>query len=113
MVEAGMIDVASLSRLLSCSPDDVVVHEVFEDVRYTPYLARQERELSDLRRSGCQRIPPDLNFGGVPGLSAEMVERLGRTRPQTLGEAAQIRGMTPAALTVLLVHSQRMSTQCS
>ena len=113
MVEAGMIDVASLSRLLSCSPDDVVVHEVFEDVRYTPYLARQERELSDLRRSGCQRIPPDLNFGGVPGLSAEMVERLGRTRPQTLGEAAQIRGMTPAALTVLLVHSQKMATQCS
>lgn len=81
--------------------------EVFEDVRYAPYLARQEDELARLRRDESVAIPPALDFAAIPGLSNEMIERLEAARPATLGEAGRIRGVTPAALAAILVHARR------
>ena len=83
------------------------LEEAVQDYRYAPYVARQQNEIVRLRTDESVRIPADFSFGRVPGLSNEMVERLSRARPSTLGAAARIRGITPAALAAILVHARR------
>nr|WP_265559839.1 tRNA uridine-5-carboxymethylaminomethyl(34) synthesis enzyme MnmG [Qipengyuania spongiae] len=87
--------------------NDDVFEEVVEDMRYAPYLARQDAELRDLMASECLAIPQDFTYERVPGLSNEMIERLRVSQPQTLAAAGRVRGITPAALSVLLVHVRR------
>jgi len=81
--------------------------EMAEDAQYAPYLARQEAELRDLRASEQLALDSEFPFGEVPGLSNEMVERLTASKPATLAAAGRIAGVTPAALSALLVHAKR------
>jgi tRNA uridine 5-carboxymethylaminomethyl modification enzyme len=81
--------------------------EAVEDHRYAPYVERQQAEVARLRRDESLRIPRDMDYRSIPGLSNEMAERLDAARPETLGAARRIRGITPAALAALLVHSRR------
>jgi tRNA uridine 5-carboxymethylaminomethyl modification enzyme len=60
-----------------------------------------------MRRADDTRIPAALDYTAVPGLSNEMVERLSAARPDTMGDASRIRGITPAALTAILLHVKR------
>ncbi|MEO8375962.1 MAG: FAD-dependent oxidoreductase, partial [Sphingomonas bacterium] len=92
---------------LSRDFDSALVAEIAEDARYAPYLRRQDDEVALLRSNDAVRLPDALDYAGVPGLSAEMVERLDRARPATLGAAGRIRGITPAALTAILLHTRR------
>ncbi|WP_347302582.1 tRNA uridine-5-carboxymethylaminomethyl(34) synthesis enzyme MnmG [Croceibacterium sp. TMG7-5b_MA50] len=85
-----------------------VALEVAEDAVYAPYLERQESELRDLRSSQHVPLGAGFRYASVPGLSSEMVERLHGAQPATLAQAAQIRGITPAALAALLVHVRRL-----
>jgi len=87
-------------------PSDVV-DEAIQDHRYAPYVARQEGEIARLRTDEAVRLAPDIDFASIPGLSNEMVERLMAARPTTLGAAARLRGVTPAALAAILVHARR------
>jgi tRNA uridine 5-carboxymethylaminomethyl modification enzyme len=84
-----------------------ILEEAVQDHRYAPYLLRQQAELERLKADHNVRIPVDLIYASIPGLSNEMVERLSASRPSTLGEAARVRGITPAALAAILVHSRR------
>ena len=84
-----------------------VLEEAIEDHRYAPYVARQQAEIDRLRADEAVRLPASLDYAGLPGLSNEMVERLSAARPSTLGAAARIRGVTPAALAAILVHARR------
>ncbi len=86
---------------------DDIIDEVIEDVRYAPYLERQANEIARVDSDENLRIPDTLIYADIPGLSNEMVERLDRARPATLGEARRIGGVTPAALAAILVHSRR------
>lgn len=79
----------------------------FDDARYAPYLERQETEVRALRAAGRAPIPHDLDYRAIAGLSNEMVERLEAARPGDLEGASRIRGITPAALAVILAHSQK------
>jgi tRNA uridine 5-carboxymethylaminomethyl modification enzyme len=81
--------------------------ELVEDAVYAPYLARQEAELRDLKASDAMRLPLEFDFGAVPGLSNEMAERLTRARPDSLAAAGRVPGITPAALSALLVQARR------
>ncbi|MES2444054.1 MAG: tRNA uridine-5-carboxymethylaminomethyl(34) synthesis enzyme MnmG [Pseudomonadota bacterium] len=81
--------------------------EYVEDQRYAPYLERQQAEVAQLRSNDAVRISADLDFAAIPGLSNEMVERLTASRPATLGAASRIRGITPAALSAILLHARR------
>lgn len=81
--------------------------EAIEDHRYAPYIARQHNEIARLRSDEAIRIPPELDYRAIAGLSNEMVERLSIARPATLGAASRIRGITPAALGAILVHARR------
>jgi tRNA uridine 5-carboxymethylaminomethyl modification enzyme len=87
-------------------PADVLA-EAEEDERYRPYVARQQAEIERLQRDDRVRLDGIHDFTEVKGLSTEMVERLSAARPQTLAAASRIRGITPAALTALLVTARR------
>jgi tRNA uridine 5-carboxymethylaminomethyl modification enzyme len=97
--------IALAPELGDAAPD--AVEEAIQDHRYAPYVARQQSEIDRLRSDEAVRLPPDLDYGAVAGLSNEMVERLDRARPATLGAAGRIRGLTPAALAAILVHARR------
>jgi tRNA uridine 5-carboxymethylaminomethyl modification enzyme len=95
-----------LARALATSPLSIV-EEAVQDHRYAPYIARQQAELTRLKADEAVRIPTMIDYHSLPGLSTEMAERLAASRAQTLGAAARIRGITPAALTAILVHARR------
>lgn len=103
------VDAAALTLLdpaLAALPAAAVA-EVAEDARYAPYVARHAAELRQLAANEAVLIDPALDYAAIGGLSNEMVERLSRARPETLGQAGRIAGITPAALTAILVHSKR------
>ncbi len=81
------------------------------DANYAAYIARQEAEVAALRRDEALALPAGLDFATVAGLSKEMVERLSRARPQTLGAASRVPGITPAALIALLPHTSRRNPE--
>jgi tRNA uridine 5-carboxymethylaminomethyl modification enzyme len=72
--------------------------------RYEGYLQRESESVARLRRQESRLIPEDFRFDGIPGLSRESVERLTLVRPETLGQAARIPGLTPAAVAVIAAH---------
>jgi len=77
------------------------------DALYAPYIERQAREWEAVGRDLTVLLPPDLDFGAVPGLSNEAVERLSAARPENLDQASRIAGITPAALAALHVAAAR------
>ncbi|WP_326523719.1 tRNA uridine-5-carboxymethylaminomethyl(34) synthesis enzyme MnmG [Sphingomonas sp.] len=87
--------------------DPAILSEAIEDARYQPYLERQAREVAGRRNAGAAAIPRDTSYSDIPGLSSEMVERLAVTRPASLDEASRIRGISPAALSAILLHVKR------
>ena len=87
--------------------DPLLAEEMAEDATYAPYLARQEAELRDLRASEELPLAADFPYMDVPGLSNEMVERLTSAAPTSLAAAGRVSGITPAALSALLVHARR------
>ena len=91
----------------SLTAGDPLVAEMAEDAAYAPYLARQDAELRDLRASEALELGDGFPFGEVPGLSNEMVERLTSAKPASLAAAGRVPGITPAALSALLVHARR------
>jgi tRNA uridine 5-carboxymethylaminomethyl modification enzyme len=76
-------------------------------LRYGGYIERQQRDIQRLKREDRRRIPQGFDFAGIPGLSREIVEKLGRARPATLAQAGRISGVTPAALTLINVYLEK------
>jgi tRNA uridine 5-carboxymethylaminomethyl modification enzyme len=89
--------------------DSDLAEEMAEDAAYAPYLVRQDGELRDLRAAEGLALGDAFPYAAVPGLSREMVERLGTARPATLAAAGRVPGITPAALAALLVHARRQA----
>ncbi|MFZ4069947.1 MAG: tRNA uridine-5-carboxymethylaminomethyl(34) synthesis enzyme MnmG [Caulobacterales bacterium] len=77
------------------------------DALYSGYLDRQDADVAAFRRDEDLRLPVDLDYAAVGGLSAEARQKLSATRPTTLGQAGRIEGMTPSALTALLAHVKK------
>ncbi|TNE43010.1 MAG: tRNA uridine-5-carboxymethylaminomethyl(34) synthesis enzyme MnmG [Sphingomonadales bacterium] len=102
-MEGAILD---LAPLLAASDADLR-DEILEDAHYAPYLERQSAEIAELRRNEAIRVPADLDYDGVGGLSLEMRERLRAARPETLAAASRIAGITPAALAAILVYLRR------
>ena len=89
-------------ELGALAPD--VVEQLEIDSLYQGYLDRQEADILSFRREEGLNLPESLNYGAVRGLSTEVRQKLDRIRPATLGQAARIDGVTPAALTLVLAH---------
>ncbi len=88
-------------------PEDVV-EEIETRVKYEGYIKREEEEARRLRELEDLRIPQDLDYHAIPGLSREVREKLSSIRPLSLGQAMRISGVTPAAASVLLIHLKRL-----
>ena len=77
------------------------------DVKYEGYLAREHAAVARSRREETRLIPDDFVYEGVPGLTREAIERLSDVRPETLGQAGRVPGVTPAAVAVLGFHVEK------
>ena len=80
---------------------DEVAEQVSTQCRYAPYIKRQGAEIARLRELTDMPLPADFDYGTLHGLRGEIVQKLTADRPATLGEAARIPGMTPAAIALL------------
>ena len=104
------IDHARLAELAK-SPDGLppaLAYQAEVAVKYEGYLARQESEAQNFRKLEKARIPADFDYDAVGGLSNEVKEKLKKYRPLSAGQAGRISGVTPAAVSLLLVHLQRL-----
>jgi tRNA uridine 5-carboxymethylaminomethyl modification enzyme len=103
------VDLARLARLwpelAALAPE--IVEQLEIDARYAGYLERQQRDIVSFRRDEALLLPSDLDYAAVGSLSREISDKLTQVRPTTLGAAARISGVTPAALVALLKHVKR------
>lgn len=83
------------------------IEQLANDAKYAPYLQRQESEISQLQRDEAVLLPETMTYQGISGLSAELAGKLEKVRPRTLGQAGRIEGMTPAALTLVLLNAKK------
>ena len=92
---------------------DMIADQVGEQVeiqaKYEGYIVRQQTEIDKALRHDHLRLPDSLDYAGVPGLSNEVSQKLKAQRPETLGQASRIPGMTPAAISLLLVYLKKKS----
>jgi len=96
LIAEGVLQAESVRR------EDIVSLET--SIKYEGYLKQQEREVEKLRKAESKRIPADLDYSIMAGLSREIVEKLSRIRPQSIAQASRIPGITPASISILLFH---------
>lgn len=101
---AGLMQVPELGPGVS---DAKVIEQIEIATKYAGYLERQREEIARQHRHEATRIPETFDFNNVRGLSAEVLQKFQRVRPQTVGQAQRIPGVTPAAISLLLVHLER------
>jgi tRNA uridine 5-carboxymethylaminomethyl modification enzyme len=89
------------------SVDPHITLEVQLQVKYEGYIRRQQEQVERFKRLENINLPEEMDYKGLPGLSHEVVEKLGRIKPRSLGQASRISGITPAAISVLQVHLKK------
>lgn len=101
--EISMDQIAKLYPDLSeCSEETLT--QIKRDATYAQYIARQDRDIAALRKDEDEPIPAEFVFVGLPGLSNELQQKLGKIRPETLGQLGRVDGMTPAAQTLIMMR---------
>lgn len=104
------VDIDNLLRFTDLQDvDEQVAEQVAIQAKYAGYIDRQQTEINRTQRYENMRLPEDVDYGSVSGLSNEVSEKLKKNRPQTLGQASRIPGITPAAISLLLVHLKKKS----
>lgn len=89
--------------------DSAAREQVEIQIKYQGYISRQQDEIARQQSAESHRLPADFDYTHVPGLSKEVQQKLSSHRPQTIGQASRISGVTPAAISLLLVHLKRRS----
>ncbi|TNE86194.1 MAG: tRNA uridine-5-carboxymethylaminomethyl(34) synthesis enzyme MnmG, partial [Gammaproteobacteria bacterium] len=106
--ELGYQDVCDLAGVVEIAAD--VAEQVEIEAKYSGYIDRQQDEIDRLRRQENTPIPADFNYQAVKGLSNEVKQKLTEARPETLARASRIPGVTPAAVSLLLIYLKKKST---
>lgn len=105
------LDYAALMTLEGAMPSERLAAEVVEQVeiqvKYQGYIDRQNEEIDSRRDIETLKLPDDIDYGKVKGLSAEVQQKLNQHKPETVGQASRISGVTPAAVALLMVHLKR------
>ena len=104
--ELTLVELAALLEAEMAIPE-AIRPEVQLEVKYEGYIRRQEEQVERFKRAEEILLPPELDYREFAGLSNEVVEKLSQVRPRSLGQAARISGITPAALSVLQVHLKK------
>ncbi|MEJ2465873.1 MAG: tRNA uridine-5-carboxymethylaminomethyl(34) synthesis enzyme MnmG, partial [Candidatus Thiodiazotropha sp.] len=102
-------ELTRLPRLAPGIDEPQVIEQLEVQAKYAGYIERQRGEIEKHRASEAVPLPQDLDYSGVRGLSSEVREKFQRHRPQTLGQASRIPGVTPAAISLLLIHLKKRS----
>jgi tRNA uridine 5-carboxymethylaminomethyl modification enzyme len=103
--ESSIAEISGWVReVLGEDPVCGVLTTVETETKYSGYILQQERQMERMKDAGRRPIPAEFGFGGIPGLSREVQDKLDRVRPSTLGQAARIPGVTPAAIAILDVY---------
>ncbi|MGA3017976.1 MAG: tRNA uridine-5-carboxymethylaminomethyl(34) synthesis enzyme MnmG [Bryobacteraceae bacterium] len=103
--EASIAEISGWVReMLGEEPVRGLLATVETEAKYSGYIAQQERQMQRMKDAERRPIPAAFGFGGIPGLSREVQDKLERVRPETLGQAARIPGVTPAAIAILDVY---------
>ncbi len=105
--ETDYASVANLVDLPMPLTEAQAIRQLEIQARYEGYIERQQGEIARLKKQENTAIPADLDYADVRGLSAEVQQKLAETRPETVGQAARIPGVTPAAISLLLVYLKR------
>jgi tRNA uridine 5-carboxymethylaminomethyl modification enzyme len=106
-VDGGFVSLAARFREFA-DVDVSILRQIDRESVYRPYLDRQRQDAARLNRDEAVRLPGSLDYRSMPGLSNELRSKLERVRPSTLGQAGRIEGMTPAALTLVLLHARQL-----
>ena len=104
------VSYAALMTLPGAGPavsDPVIAEQVEVQAKYSGYITRQQDEVERRESQGSLKLPADLDYTGVRGLSREVQQKLNQHKPETIGQAARMQGITPAAISLLLVHLKR------
>lgn len=103
------LDYADIAELLDSAEavDEVVAQQLEIDIKYAGYIDRQKEEIERLRRFENTLLPVDFDYAVVEGLSNEVKQKLATTRPESLAQASRIPGVTPAAVSLLLIYLKK------
>jgi tRNA uridine 5-carboxymethylaminomethyl modification enzyme len=107
--DLGYADLFKLMPEMEPLTDPQVTEQVEIQAKYAGYIERQREEIERAQRNENTPLPADLDYAEVRGLSAEVQEKLANNRPTTIGQASRIPGITPAAISILLVHLKKLS----
>ena len=103
---------ANLESLFKCDePNTNDYKRACVEVRYAGYIEKQTREVEKNRKQNSKKIPNTFSYHDIPGLSNEVKEKLERTKPDTIGSAARIEGVTPAAINIILVTMKKQELE--
>lgn len=91
------------------STEEDVAEEVEIQNKYEGYLRRQEDQVARMRKLEQLKLSPEVDYAGIPGLSTEVKEKLTRVKPLSIGQAARISGITPAAISILMIHLKKVA----
>jgi len=103
LIQEGLVDGTNLRR------EDLLSIE--SEIKYEGYMKLQERDIARMRKAESRRIPPNLDYSSMPGLSHEMVEKLTRIRPESIAQASRIPGVTPASVSIVLFHIEMLRSR--
>jgi tRNA uridine 5-carboxymethylaminomethyl modification enzyme len=107
--EISIFAINQLSDVLNSFPIDIALQAEVE-IKYSGYIDRQTEMVERFRKIENVRLPDNLNYADITGLSSEVCEKLSVIRPQSLGQASRISGMTPAAISLLSVYLRKKKT---
>ena len=107
LVALSEVGSGNMSALIDDEQREQVELQIEVQAKYAGYIARQEREIAKQAKQESLRLPEDIDYAVVDGLSNEALQKLMASRPVTLGQASRLEGMTPSAVSLLLIHLKK------
>ncbi len=109
LLRRPQLDYKALAPFDKTRPDlpDSIFEQVGLDIKYEGYIKHQQQQINEMRRLEARRLPENINYSQITGLRLEAVEKLGKIRPENIGQASRISGVSPADVTVLLIWLER------
>ncbi|MCD8491540.1 MAG: hypothetical protein LRY51_06385 [Geovibrio sp.] len=101
-------DYSTIEKLCGSTVNERVREQIEINAKYEGYIQRQETEIEKFRKTESVKIPEGIDYSSIIGLRREYIDKLNTIRPATLGQAARIQGMTPAAVALLHVHISKI-----
>jgi len=91
--------------------EEIFFKRASTEIKYKGYIEKQTREINKNKKQNNKKIPPSINYKEISGLSNEVVEKLTKSQPETIGSASQIEGVTPAAINLILISIKKQELE--